>query len=127
MTIHRETLSRVEFRWRQHENEFAERLTAAAQEAGRSISDHARELMKNALTSQEQLEHSIHTLQQEVAQLHHELRELSNIAEAVRMISDNVFILRDDLTSYVIKLLADAGSLDEKTAREWVDNVLSAE
>ena len=124
MTTNRETIARVEFRWRQHEEEFAQRLTESARSAGRCPSEHARELMKNALTNTEQLQHSIHTLQQEVAQLHHQLRELTNIADALRAIQENTFALRDDLATYATKLLTDAGRVEAKAARKWVEEVL---
>jgi predicted nucleic acid-binding Zn-ribbon protein len=124
MKTNRETIARVEFRWRQHEEEFAQRLTESARAAGRCASDHARELMKNALTSTEQLQHAMHTLQQEVAQMHHQLRQLADIAEALRALQENVFALRDDLATYATKLLTDAGRVEAKAARKWVEEVL---
>ena len=127
MTTNRETIVRVEFRWRQHEEEFAERLTESAREAGRSPSDHARELMKNALTSGEQLQHNLHTLHQEVAQLYKQLRELATIKEGLRSVHEDIHRVRDDLATSVAKVLADAGRLNADDAEQWVKDILGAE
>jgi hypothetical protein len=117
---YRETIERVEFRWRQHEEEFAERLADAAREAGRSPSDHARELMKNALTSTEILQHAIQTVQQEVAQLRDQLGELRSIKDGLRTIHENIYQFRDDVATSVAKLLSDAGRITPDTAEKWV-------
>jgi len=124
MTTNHETTTRVEFRWRQHEKKFAERLTESAREAGRCPSDHARELMKNALTSDEQLQHCLRTLQQEVAQLHGQLQELTKIKAGLRAIHEATYQLRDDLATYATKLLTDAGHLEAKAAKKWVEEVI---
>ena len=120
----RETIERVEFRWRQHEEEFAERLADAAREAGRSPSDHARELMKNALTSADILQHAIHSLQQEMAQLHDQLKQLGSIKDGLRVIHENIYQFRDDLATCVAKLLADAGRVRSDAAEQWVREAL---
>ena len=127
MTKTRETIARVEFRWRQHEDEFAERLTESAQEAGRSMCDHARELMKNALTSDEQLQHRLHRIEQELTQLHRQLRELRKITTAFDSLHERVYELRDDLATYAVKLLTDAGSLAPEAAERWVKEVTRAD
>lgn len=121
---HQETTDRVEFRWRQHEEEFARRLKQAAYEAGRSQSDHARELLKNALTASDVLQQAIESLQQEVAQLHHQLRLLSTIKKGIRSIHETVYRFRDDTATCIAKLLTDAGRLDAKTAKHWVQETL---
>jgi small-conductance mechanosensitive channel len=123
----RETVERVEFRWRQHEFDSAQRLEEAAQEAGRSSSDHARELVKNALSASERLEHNLHVLQQEVAQLRQQLRELSTIKEGLRVIDANVYEFRNDLATCTIKILTDAGLLPLEAAQQWVKETLDAE
>jgi plasmid stability protein len=123
----RETVERVEFRWRQHDEGFAERLEESARAAGHSTSDHARELLKDALTRSEQLQHDIHTLQQEVAQLHSQLRELAKIKDGIRLIHENIYRLRDDLATSVTRLLTDAGRLEAETAEQWVQETLTAE
>ena len=120
----REIVERVEFRWRQHEEEFAQRLAEAARNAGRSPSDHARELMKNALTSSEQLQHSILSLQQELAQLHRKLRELTTIKDGLRTVHENIYQFRDDLATCVVKLLTDAGRMPPDAAKHWVQEML---
>jgi phage shock protein A len=122
-----ETIERVEFRWRQHETEFARRLEEVAREAGRSPSDHARELMKNALTASERLDHNLHVLQQEVAQLHQQLRELRMIKEGLQAVHANTYQLRDDLATCTVKILADAGMLPPDVAEQWVKDTLNAE
>ncbi len=127
MDTNRETVARIEFRFRQHEEHVAQRLVESAREAGRSPCDHARELVKNGLTSTEQLQHSIHTLQQEVAQLHLQLRQLTDVAEALRTLHENVFALREDIATYAIKLLTDAGRVEPKAARKWVEGMLHAD
>lgn len=123
----REIFDRVEFRWRQHEEEFPRRLADSAREAGRSQSDQARELLKNALTASDQLQHAVESLQQEVAQLHHQLRLLATIKEGIRTVHENIYQFRDDLAACVTKLLADAGRLDAKAAENWVKKTLDAE
>jgi predicted nucleic acid-binding Zn-ribbon protein len=127
MTRHFETLARVEFRWRQHEADFARRLTESARQMGRAPSDHARELMKSALTSNERLEHNLHTIQQELAQLHAEIAELRPLREALPIIHENIYQLRDDLATYVVQLLAEAGRMEPEKAERWVKRVIHAE
>jgi hypothetical protein len=119
-----ETIQRVEFRWRQHEEQFAERLADDARQAGRSPSDHARELMKDALNNAERLQHAIHTLQQDFAQLHGRLRELNTIKDGLKTIHDNIYQFRDDLATCVVKLLAEAGRMQPDAATRWIQKTL---
>jgi hypothetical protein len=123
----RESVERVEFRWRQHEAEFAQRLAESAQEAGRTPSDHARELMKFALTSSEQLQHNLDVLRREVAQLYGQLGELRTIKEGLRLIHENIHRLRDTQATSVAKLLSDAGHLPAEDAQNWVEQIFQAE
>ena len=123
----REIADRVEFRWRQHEEEFAQRLSEAAEDAGRSQPDYARELLKKALTASDLLQQAVESLQQDVADLHHRLRELVTIKDGVRAVHENIYQFRDDLAACVIKLLADAGRIDPKTAENWVRKALDGE
>lgn len=123
----REILDRVEFRWRQHEEEFPRRLAEEAENAGRSQSDHARELLKNALTASDLLQHAIETLHEEVTQLHEQLRVLASIKEGIRTVHENIYEFRDDLASCVTKVLTDAGRLDAKAAANWVRTALKTE
>jgi phage shock protein A len=122
-----EIAARVEFRWRQHEEQFAERLAESAREAGRSPSDHARELMKTALTSAETLQHNLQNLEQELAQLHNQLRELVEIKEGLGNIHQNIYQFRDDLATCVTMLLTHAGQLDADEAKQWVEDSLDTE
>ena len=122
-----QTIGRVEFRWRQNEGDFAARLEEAAQQAGRTTSDHARELMKNALTASERLDHSLHVLQQEVAQLRQQLRELRTLKVGLRAVHANIYQFRDDLATCTAKLLTDAGLLPPEVAEQWVKETLNAE
>ncbi len=117
-------VTRVEFRWRHNEKEFAKLLSDSASKAGRCASDHARELMKDALTASEELQHHLFTLQKDIAQLHIQLQELSDIKEGLRTVHNNINSLRDELTSYVAKLLCDAGRMRLADAREWIDGLL---
>ncbi|MGA2617108.1 MAG: hypothetical protein ABSF26_05815 [Thermoguttaceae bacterium] len=123
----RETPDRVEFRWRQHEDEFARLLANAAREAGLSQSDYARELVKKALTAPDELRHAVESLQQEVAQVLFQLRVLSAIKEGVRTVHENIYEFRDDLATSVLKLLTDAGHLDAKAAEKWATKTFNPE
>ena len=127
MTKTRETIARVEFRWREHEEHFAQQLNESAREAGHSTSNHARKLVKDALTNDEQLRHDLHLIQQEIAQLHLQLRELHKIAAGLRATHEGIYELRDDLANYAIKLLSDAGRLEPETAARWVKETIRAE
>jgi hypothetical protein len=124
---HQETADRVEFRWRQHEEEFARRLAEAANEAGHSPSDHARELLKDALTASDRIQLAIESLHQEVTQLLNDHRLLITIKEGVRTIHENIYQFRDNLAVSVIKILIDAGKLDARTAKNWASEALDAE
>jgi Rad3-related DNA helicase len=118
---------RIEFRWRQHEKEFIQRLADSARAAGRCPSEQARELLKDALSSSDEIKHAIEALQQEVAQLHHQLRHVAAIKEGVRAVHENIYQFRDDLAACAAKLLAEAGHLDSKAARDWVRHTFNAE
>ena len=122
-----ETAARVEFRWRQHEVQFAERLAESASEAGRSTSDHARELMKTALTGTEELQHNLQNLEQGLAQLHNQLRELVEIKEGLGTIHQNLYEFRDDFATCVAMLLTHAGKLNAADAEQWVKDATDAE
>jgi len=124
---HVEPVNKVEFRWRQHEEEFAQRLAESAAEAGRSSSDQARELLKNALTASDELRHAIESLREEIAQVSRQLRDLRTIKDALRNVHENIYQFRDDLATCVVKLLVDAGRLDPKPAGQWVRKRLDAE
>ena len=123
----REIPDRVEFRWRQHEEEFARRLAESAQEAGRSESEQARELLKEALTRSDLLQHAVESLLQEVAQIQHQLRVLATIKDGVRAVHENIYQFRDDLAICVLRLLTDAGRLDTKAAENWVTKTFHAQ
>lgn len=126
-----ETVERVEFRWRQHEIEFAKRLAESAEEAGRPPSDHARELMKTALTSSEELQHHICTLQNDVGQLQSQLQMLSQqlaaVEKGIRTVHDNIYQFRDEQATCVVKILADAGRMQSSAAERWLVDTLHAE
>jgi hypothetical protein len=126
-TNRHKTIDRVEFRWRQHEEHFAERLAESAREAGRSERDHARELLKTALTSTEQFQHAMDSLHREIAQLQEQLRQLLSLKQGLRTVHENIYQLRDDLAAYVVKLLVDAGKVDTEAADTWVRETLNAE
>lgn len=126
-TNHRETTSRVEFRWRQHEEHFAQLLAESAREAGRSESDQARELLKLALTQSDQLLHALEALQRETLQLREQLQQLPSIKAGVRTVHENIYQLRDDWATCVTKLLVEAGGLDYSTAEAWVKQALDAD
>ncbi|OHB65851.1 MAG: hypothetical protein A2V70_16670 [Planctomycetes bacterium RBG_13_63_9] len=76
--------------------------------------------MKDALTSSERLEHAIHTVEQEMAQVFDQLRELSDIKNGLRTVHENIYQFRDDLATCVAKLLADAGRVTTTAAEQWV-------
>ena len=126
-----EIVQRVEFRWRQNEAQFAELLTESAREAGRLHGDHARELMKTALTSSEGLQHHIYTLQHEVGQIQNQLRSMSQqlaaIEQGIRTVHDNIYQFRDEQATCVVKILADAGRMQSSAAEQWVIDTLHVE
>ena len=123
----RETADRVEFRWRQHEEEFARRLEQSAKKSGRSVPEQAREMLKDALTRSDHLQHAVESLQQDVNLLLQQLHLLTTIKEGIRLVHENIYQFRDDLAACVIKILADAGQLDAEDAEDWVTETLSTE
>jgi len=125
-TKKQEITSRIEFRWRQHEEQFAQLLVDSARENGRSESDEARELLKAALGESDQLQHALATLQGEVTQLHEQLKQLSHVKSGLRTVHENIYQLRDDLATCVAKLLVNAGTLDDAAAEAWVKQALDA-
>lgn len=122
-----ETADRVEFRWRQHEEEFAQRLAESAAEAGRSSSDQARELLKNALTASDELRYAIESLREEIVQVSHQLRDLRTIKDGLRTVHENIYQFRDAAATCMVKLLVDVGGLQPKVAVEWARKSLDAE
>ena len=122
-----ETTRKVEFRWRQHEQLFAERLAESSTEANVSLGEHARELLKNALTESDEMRHVLEEIHREVAQLHHDLQQLAAIKGGLKAIHENIYGLRDDLATSIVKLLVDAGKTDDEQAQEWVAEVFETE
>ena len=118
---------RVEFRWRDHEKHYAVKLAQSAEKSGRSPTEHARALLKDALTADDLLQHAVECLHQEVAQLQHQLRVLTTIKEGTRAVHENIYALRDDLAACVVELLVNAGHLDPKTARRLVRKIFRVE
>ena len=122
-----ETTRKVEFRWRQHEQLFAERLAESSTEANVSLGEHARELLKNALTESDEMRHVLEEIHREVAQLHHDLQQLAAIKGGLKAIHENIYGLRDDLATSIVKLLVDAGKTDGEEAQEWVAEAFETE
>jgi hypothetical protein len=122
-----ETTRKVEFRWRQHEQLFAERLAESSTEANVSLGEHARELLKNALTESDEMRHVLEEIHREVAQLHHDLQQLAAIKGGLKAIHENIYGLRDDLATSIVKLLVDAGKTDDDEAQEWVAEAFETE
>lgn len=122
-----EMTDRVEFRWRQHEEHFIRLLAESAREAGRSASDQARELLKTALASSDEVLAAVESLHQELAQLREQLRLLEAIKTGLRIVHENIYELRDNFAASVIRLLIDAGRLDPAAAESWVQQNLDAE
>ena len=122
-----ETTKKVEFRWRQHEELFAERLAESATEANVSVAEHARELLKNALTESDEIRHVLEETHQEVAQLHHDLQQLAAIKGGLKAIHENIYGLRDDLATSIVKLLVDAGKTNAEEAQAWVGEAFDIE
>jgi DNA repair exonuclease SbcCD ATPase subunit len=123
----RETPTKVEFRWRQHEVPFAQRLAESANEAARSPGEQARELLKDALGSDDRLQHALQALRDEIAQLYEQLRKVTAINDALRVIHENIYRLRDEQATCAAKILVDAGRLDPKGAIEWLRKTLDAQ
>ncbi len=118
---------KVEFRWRQHEEPFAGQLADSAREAGRPIGDHARELLKSALNRSDGLEYALDALRQEVAALRQQVVQTQIPKEALQAIHENIYQLRDNLATAVVKLLLDAGQCSEEDAHWWVREALDAQ
>jgi hypothetical protein len=127
MSKNKESTKRVEFRWRQHEQVFAERLAESSTEANASASDHARDLLKNALTESDEVRHALEQIQREVAQLRGDLRDLTVLKEGLKALHENIYSLRDDLATSVVKLLCDAGETSDEEAQAWVTEAFDAE
>ena len=118
---------KVEFRWRQHEEEWCQRFVESAKAADQSFGDHARELVKKALTVDEELSHDIQRLRDEVAAIPQQLDDLVQLKRAVATIHDTVCQLRNDLATAVPKLLVDAGKMPQDKARWWTRQALNAD
>ena len=138
---------KVEFRWRQHEDEHRQRLVELAEEAGRSTSDHAREMLKAALTTPGELLHSVHLLRQEISQLKLELvgsgqppqshpttddkvagmqMDMGNrLLERLDDLGNGQLDIREDIATCVVKILVDVGNIDANQARNWAGNILN--
>lgn len=128
MNVRRTTLNdKVDFRWRQHETDYAKMLAAEAADAGRTESEQARELLKNALNQKERMEHAIEILQQELSQVLKTLRGLSVIKDGMKAIHENIYEFRDDLLTSVAKVLVDAGRLSPEKAEDWVKTTFNAD
>jgi hypothetical protein len=119
--------NRVEFRWRQHEERFAKLLADSARANGRSESEQARELLKLALTSSDEVRQAIESLQKEILQLREQLRQLLAVKTGLRTIHENIYQFRDSMATSVAKLLTDAGGLDATTAETWVKQTFDAD
>ena len=92
---------KIEFRWRHHEKDFAERLAESARKADRSIGDHAREIVKTALTADDQLQYSLQLLLQEIGQVHKQLLDLAHVKHGLKALHENLYEFRDDLATCV--------------------------
>jgi hypothetical protein len=125
--ISHETIDRVEFRWRQHECPFAQRLAEDARAAGRSQSDHARELLKNSLTASDDLQKAIESMHQDVMEIRQQLRHLPAVKEGVRSVHDQFFSFRDSMATCVYRLLIEVGRLSPKAAEQWIRDAFRGE
>jgi hypothetical protein len=48
------------------------------------------------------------------------------IAHAVQDVQEDILVIRDDLATYVTKMLTDASRFDATTARKWVEQAFRA-
>ena len=140
---------RVGFRWRQHEDAYRRRLAESAEEAGRELNEHARELLKAALAGPDEVLHNVHMLRQEVSELKHELgrpggdtqahstsieanetlidglEELeARLDERLRALGERQLDIREDVVNCAVKLLVDIGKVSPEHAREWAGRML---
>jgi len=137
---------KVEFRWRRHEVEQRRRLVELAEQAGRSPSEHAREMLKAALTASEELLHSVHMLRQELSQLKLELvgdghppdshsttaghaagmpKDMgTRLLERLDELFEGQLDVREDIATSVVKLLVDVGDVHPEHARNWAGDML---
>jgi hypothetical protein len=122
-----ETPSRVEFRWRQHEEHFAKLLADAAQSNGRSESEQARELLKTALTSSDEVRQAVELLQKELLQIREQIRQLLPLKAGLRVVHENIYQFRDSLATSVATILVDAAGLDPATAEARVKQIFDAD
>lgn len=127
MSAFRKLPDKVEFRWRQHEEDWQRRLVDSARDANRAIGDHARELLKTAMAVDEELRQEIHMLRQEVSQVRRELAALAQLKEALRTVHQNTYELRDNLATVTVKLLVDAGKIELASALRWAEETLDAQ
>ena len=120
----RGTGEKIEFRWRQNEEEWRDRLVAAAEDADRTVSAQARELVKAALLNPQET-------QFQLQQIRRELEEVKKLIaphdDGLSAIQENIYLLRDALVTAVVKILVEAGDMDAATAKEWVIRVLNSE
>lgn len=123
----RETAQKIEFRLRQHEELFAQLLAQSARDAGRSIGDQARELVKTALTKDEQLQHFLASVERELAQVTTKLTAVVKLNEGLRTVHENLYQVRDDLVTIAVKVLQDAGRLQAEAATSWVKKALNTD
>ena len=119
--------NRIEFRLRLSETDFLKRLMEQARRFNRCPNEQAREILKEALTAPEHLQHAIESLQQDVAQILQQLRVLGSIKDSIRTLHDNIYQLRDDLAACIEKLLVDAGQVPAETAEQWVAETFKIE
>jgi hypothetical protein len=118
---------KVEFRWRQQEEEYRVRLANHAAKAQRSPADHARELLKEALRAEDTLPNELRLLRQEVDAMRDELIAMRRVADIVTRLEEGVYGLQDDIANLAVKLLVDAGQLSLEDAREWASKTFDAE
>jgi len=140
---------KVEFRWRQHEDEHRRRLAELAEEARREPNEHARELLKAALAGSEELLLDVHMLRQEVSELkdllggvgqqtqsHPAQTEIeypdadrldeveSRLLEQLHELGERQLDTREDIVNCTLKLLIEIGGVAPEQARDWAAGIL---
>ncbi len=114
---------KIEFRWKQSDEEWRQRLVDSAAEARRPVNSHARELVKVALVNPQETQFQVQQLRREIEELKKLVDSLGGGLEAIH---ENVYEVRDALLTSVAKILLEAGGMDATKAKEWINRVFNA-
>ena len=115
---------KIEFRWKQADEEWQQRLVDSAAEVRRPINAHARELVKMALLNPQDTQFQIKQIRAEIDELQ---KAIDSLGEGIEALHENTFQLRDALVTGIAKLLVEAGGMDVERTKHWIKNTLDTE